>query len=124
MASNQFIYLLRPRRLEMLTQGPTPAESRILQEHVDYLEKLSRQSVVLLAGRTQTADQNTFGLVILVAECEETAREIMKSDPAVCQDVMTAELFPYKIASLSEDIAAHFEERHGDSMDSHHPGGQ
>ena len=113
METRQFLYLLRPRRLEMLTQGPTPAESRIVQDHVDYLEKLSGQSVVLLAGRTQTADEETFGLVILEATCEETAREIMNNDPAVCQGVVTAKLFPYKIASLSRDIVSRFEDRSG-----------
>jgi uncharacterized protein YciI len=111
METSEFLYLLRPRRLDMLTQGMTAKESRIVQEHVDYLEKLATQSVVLLAGRTQTADKETFGLVILTAESEGTAREIMNNDPAVREQVMTAQLFPYKIASLSRDIVSHFENR-------------
>ncbi len=100
----QYIYLLQPRRLAMLTEGPTDEEAQALAGHVAYLERLSGEGDVLLAGRTQTADENTRGLVILQAPSESAATAIMQGDPAVAEGVMSAELYPYRIAALSPQI--------------------
>jgi uncharacterized protein YciI len=106
MKTSQYIYRLHPRRPEMLTQGPTDPESKILQDHVAYLERLAEKSVVLLAGRTQTTDDATFGIVILKAVSELSARTIMANDPAVKHGVMNAQLFPYKISVLAQSIVS------------------
>lgn len=104
--TNQYIYKLHPVRPEMLTKGPTDSESNILGAHVAYLEQLSKKAVVLLAGRTQTTDDATFGIVILKAGSESEARDIMENDPAVIGGVMNAELFPYRISILSRSIVS------------------
>jgi uncharacterized protein YciI len=105
MESGQYIYKLHPIRPEMLTQGPTESENEVLQSHVIYLKELSEKSIVLLSGRTQTSDDATFGIVILKADSESSAVKIMKNDPAVKHGVMSAELFPYKISTLSPSIS-------------------
>ena len=51
-----------------------------------------------MAGRTQTADSDTFGIVILKADDEAAARKLMKADPAVAHGVMHAALYPFRIA--------------------------
>ena len=102
--TNQYLYQLQPTRSDMLVNGPLESEINILEAHVTYLEQLSEKSIVLLAGRTQTVDESTFGLVILKAESESIAQGIMKNDPAVKGGVMHAVLFPYKIAMVSPDI--------------------
>ncbi|MBX7259865.1 MAG: YciI family protein [Candidatus Hydrogenedentes bacterium] len=94
----QFIYIVRAARLEMLTKGPTPAESRILDEHFAYLEELAKRGTAILVGRTTNNDERTFGLCVLETDSEATARELMNKDPAVWQNVMTAELFPFRVA--------------------------
>lgn len=98
----QFIYRLRVIREEMLTEGPTAEEARITREHFNYLRGLTESGVVLLAGRTQTADDQTFGIVILQAQDEDTARDLMANDPAVMESIMHAELFPFAVALWSE----------------------
>ena len=105
-AESQFIYTLRATRPEMLSNGPTSAESKILQEHAGYLERLSTAGQVLLAGRTQTSDSSTFGVVIISSTTEEVALEIMRGDPAVQGGTMTAKLFPYQIAVVSDAIVS------------------
>jgi uncharacterized protein YciI len=94
----EFLYRLCPTRLEMVTRGPTDEEARILDQHFSYLKGLADQGTVLLAGRTQNADESTFGIVILQAESEDSAREIMRNDPAVKHELMSAELYPFKTA--------------------------
>ena len=101
---NQYLYQIRLKRLEMLTEGPTESETNVLQDHVSYLERLAQESVVLLAGRTQTVDADGFGIVILRAGSEREAQQIMEQDPGVKDGVMHARLFPYKIAVLSDAI--------------------
>jgi uncharacterized protein YciI len=96
----QFLYTTHPTRVEMLTHGPTPEEDETVGRHADYLKDLAERGVVLLAGRTQTRDAQTFGIVILRAESEDAARAVMERDPAVAGRVMRATLYPYRIAVL------------------------
>ncbi|QVL34018.1 hypothetical protein KIH39_08960 [Telmatocola sphagniphila] len=98
----QFLYRIQPIRLGMLTEGPTELESKIVNEHFEYLEGLVNEEVVLMAGRTLHADESAFGIVIFVAESDIQAKEIVHNDPAVLRGVMRAELFPYRIALWSK----------------------
>ena len=96
--AKQFLYSIKPTRLAMLTDGATKAEETTLSQHFNYLQDLTQKGTVIMAGRTQTADINTFGIVIFKAENEAEAREIMLADPAVAQGVMAASLYPFRIA--------------------------
>ena len=96
----QWIYVLKVTRLEMLTEGPTPEEEEIVSRHFAYLSDLTEKNVIILVGRTQTADESTFGIAVFEAEDEVAARTIMENDPAVKNGVMTATLYPYKVALL------------------------
>jgi uncharacterized protein YciI len=78
------------------------ADLRAQSEHFAYLQQLLADGVLLMAGRTLTEDESVFGLVLLRAATEQAARELMQNDPAVKQGVMTAELFPYRVALWSE----------------------
>jgi len=96
----QWIYVLKPARLEMLTEGSTPEEDEIVSRHFAYLSDLTGKGVMILMGRTQNNDESTFGIAIFEAENEEAARAIMENDPAVKNGVMTATLYPYKVALM------------------------
>jgi len=97
----QFVYIVRAVRIEMVTKGPTPQESKVLDEHFAYLEELTKRGTALLVGRTTNNDEHTFGLCVLEAESEPAARELMNKDPAVWQNVMTAELYPFRVALMA-----------------------
>ena len=86
----------------MLTDGLTPHENDVIDHHFNYLDTLMKKGTLVLAGRTLNNDPSTFGIVIFVAENEESARDIVANDPAVKEGVMTAELFPYRIALIAE----------------------
>jgi uncharacterized protein YciI len=103
----QFLYRLEPTRTGMLSVGPTDRESSVLAGHFSYLEQLVKEGKVHLAGRTLNPDERCFGLVIFYANSERTASEIMENDPAVREGVMTAELFPFRIALCASKEALH-----------------
>jgi uncharacterized protein YciI len=94
----QFLYRVQPTRPAMLTEGPTPREMESVSRHFEYLQGLTRRDIVLLAGRTLNTDPSSFGIVIFRAASEDEARVIMLADPAVREGVMSADLFPYRIA--------------------------
>ena len=97
----QYLYRIQPTRIAMLTEGPTQSEAETVRDHFAYLQGLLQAGTMLMAGRTTTGDERTFGIAIFMAESEATANEIMLNDPAVKRGVMRAELFPFRIAVWS-----------------------
>ncbi len=89
----------------MLTEGSTETESQIVSDHFSYLKDLVERGAVILAGGTQNNDYSSFGIIIFRAESEDRAREIVRNDPAVKNNVMRAELYPYRIALLKAENA-------------------
>jgi uncharacterized protein YciI len=97
----EFLYLIRPTRLGMLTES-TPEEQRIVGEHFQWMSALAEQGILLLAGRTLLTDERTFGIAIVRAESYEAAQTLMSQDPAIVGGVMRHELYPYRVAILSQ----------------------
>ncbi len=97
---NCYLYRLTPSRPEMLAQS-TSREDAIIDDHFTYLEKLEKENVLLLAGRTETRENSSLGAVIFTARDEFHAREIMQNDPAVKNGVMLAELHCFRLAFLN-----------------------
>lgn len=98
----QYLYRLKPTRQEMLLAGLTEQEEKIVSQHFDYLLTLMKEGTVLFAGRTLNTDETSFGIVIFQAETESSAYEIIQNDPAVEKQMMTAELFPFRIALVGD----------------------
>ena len=86
----------------MVADGPTPEEAETVSRHLAYLKDLTEKGVMILVGRTQNSDESTFGIAIFEAEDEIAARTIMENDPAVAGGVMSAALYPYKVALMRE----------------------
>jgi uncharacterized protein len=99
----EFLYRIRPSRPEMLSVGPTEAESALIGRHFDYLRDLTDRGIVLLAGRTLDVDPPSHGIVVFRAESADAARRIMEDDPAVRQGVMLAELFSFRVALRAKE---------------------
>ena len=104
MELKQFIYTLKLVPALLDPNNWTDRENQIVEEHFSRLSELLKEKKLILAGRTQTMDEKTFGIVILQVETEEEAVRLMNHDPAVKEGIMTAELFPYKIALFNDDF--------------------
>jgi uncharacterized protein len=96
----EFIYMLKVTRPEMLTEGPSIDEEQALDSHFRYLQQQLTAGKVILFGRTQTTDADTFGIVIFEAEDEMAAEEFVNNDPALAEGCMSATLYPYLIAGM------------------------
>lgn len=98
----QFIYVLKLIPYLLDEKNWTSKEEEIVNSHFHKLQELLKEGKLILAGRTQNMDEKTFGIVILEVDSEEEARAIMENDPSVLGGVMTAEIFPYKVALLRD----------------------
>lgn len=96
----QFIYVLKltPRLLD--EKSWTEQDNQIVGRHFRRLQRLHKEGRVLLAGRTLNSDPTQFGVVVFEAASEEEARAFMEADDAVKEKIMTAQLFPFRVALI------------------------
>jgi len=102
-SNDQYIYVLRPTRIEMLVDGGTEEEQAHVADHFSYLKGLTERGTAILMGRTQETVEETIGIVIFKASSQEEARDFMEEDPAVKNGVMGAKIFRFKIALFNPE---------------------
>jgi uncharacterized protein len=100
--AKHYLYRIQPKRSNMLAEGLTSHESETMAKHFAYLQQLTQQGILILAGRKLNNDEDTFGIAIIKVHFEEEARALMENDPAVNQGIMNTRLFPYQVALISE----------------------
>lgn len=78
----------------------TKADEAIVGEHFQRLVKFKNEGIVLLAGRTELALDNTdmMGLVVFEAANDVEAQRFMDEDPAVKNKIMQVKVHPYSVA--------------------------
>jgi len=101
----QFLYRLQlvPRLID--DSNWTEKDEKIVSEHFERLKGMLADGTLVLAGRTLNKDKTAFGIVVFEAASEKEARALMEGDPAVRDGIMTAELFPYKVALIRSEAA-------------------
>jgi uncharacterized protein YciI len=82
MTEKQYFYaVIKPYRQDFII-NPKEKEEQIMSDHFLYLKSLLKQKKLYLAGPTLISE-DPFGLIILEAETEEEARELLENDPSV-----------------------------------------
>ena len=76
-----FLYVLRPARLAMLTDGATPDEQALAARHWMYSQELLTQGTLIFAGRTLQRDPTTFAFAVIRAASLDGARAVAERDP-------------------------------------------
>jgi uncharacterized protein len=99
----QFIYKLELVPRLIADNNWTEEDNQVVQRHFEVLQMLLEENKLVLAGRTLNTDP--FGIVILQVDSEEEAKDIMENDPAVKEKIMTAELYPYRVALLNKNFS-------------------
>jgi len=97
---SQFIYVIRLIPPLLKEENWTEREEGIVNRHFDFLKKKLAEGKLILAGKTNGLDEKTFGIVIIEVDSTEEALEFMNSDPAVSEGIMSAELYPYRVAIM------------------------
>lgn len=81
----------------------TDSEEAIIRRHFAHLQDLQKEGKLILAGKTAGLDLNTIGLVIFKADSLEEATNIMNSDPAIKEGIMTGLVQKYTVALYGKD---------------------
>ena len=102
MDDKEFIYVLKLRNDLLDDSNWTEIENKIVEEHFQRLKIDCEKGKVILAGRTLTNTPDGFGIVIFKEDSLKNAEIYMNTDPAVQKKIMTATLFPYRVALINK----------------------
>ena len=91
----QFICFLEPTRAEM-PDNPTEKETKSVQAHFAYYQRLLKRGALILAGRTQEPPH--IGILIFNAPTKDDAISIAAQDPAIIAGVFKCRVQSYQIA--------------------------
>lgn len=107
---NYYLYHLRLTEKYQDSTAWTEKDSQIISDHANFLDKLGKRGVLLLAGRTDFAPDhpNLFGIALIRADSQEAADKIMAGDPAVQNGIQKAQVLPFRMAMSYFD---HFNKR-------------
>jgi uncharacterized protein YciI len=92
-----YCYLLKPCR-PSLPFDATPAEREVIGAHFDYIKGFYAAGKVPFVGRTEAGE---FGIVVYEAESDADAEAIRDGDPVIQAGVMTATVYPFRIALIT-----------------------
>lgn len=81
----------------------TQKDEAIISRHFKHLVDLEKKGSLIMAGKTSNLDPNTKGFVFFQAESREKAEQIMKSDPAIMEGIMTGTLQEYNVALFNQN---------------------
>ncbi len=103
MEEQQFLYVLKLRPDLLKEENWTDQDNKLVEEHFKRLEQDTIAGKVILAGRTLTGeDPEGFGIVIFKDNSMEDAQVYLDTDPTVKAGVMTAKLYPYRVALIQK----------------------
>ncbi len=89
----QYIYKVKPNNTDIENSASEDEINRI-GEHFSYLKKAKEDGKIILAGRCTDA---SFGIVIFYADSDKEALEFMNNDPAVANDIFSAEMRGFSV---------------------------
>ena len=98
----EFLYKVTLTKKYYDDKNWTDKDKQTVGEHFERLKKALADGIVILAGRTDEANDKTFGIVIFYAKDEASARDFMLGDPAVKAGIMDATLHPYSVALIKK----------------------
>jgi uncharacterized protein YciI len=94
---SHWLCIIRPPRPTFDTDA-TADEQRVMREHFVDLQRLLGEGKLLLAGPSL---EPLFGVIVLVADDEHEAGELIRGDPSVAAGVQTPELHPFRASLLA-----------------------
>lgn len=96
-AQETFLYHLELLEKFKTKNQWTDEEHTIQKEHVAYLDSLTNEKKIIVAGITEQGLKNHKGLVILRVESYEEALNIVQNDPSIKKGMMTADIEKFNV---------------------------
>ena len=93
---NTYVYVLKLSERLYDNQAWTSEDNASVNAHFHRIQADFNQGKIIHVGRTENPTHDGFGIVVFKANSIEDAIQYMNDDPAVKNQQMTAQLFPYK----------------------------
>ncbi len=91
----QFLFRIEPVRKDFTLTNITKDELPIVNQHVEYLQKLYAAGTMVLAGQAFDP-KGFFGIIVVEAADTESATAIMNDDPLVKNKLFRGEAIPFR----------------------------
>lgn len=95
--NSSYLYELKLRTQFAHQNNWTEKEKFIQNQHIQYLDSLTKKGVLEMGGIIDQGLENHLGVVILNVHSFEEARKIALNDPSVKEGMMTAHIRPLQI---------------------------
>ena len=94
-----FIYHLTLTPHYKKEENWTETTFKTIQEHANFLDNLGKNGILVFAGRTALSFEHPdlFGIAVIKADTLETAKALLKGDPAVMNGIQQATIFPFSM---------------------------
>ncbi|MFX1388623.1 MAG: YciI family protein [Promethearchaeota archaeon] len=94
---NHYYAVIKPYRQDFII-NPKKEEEQLMSEHFEYLKSLLNQKKLFLAGPT-LIPEDPFGIIILITQSEQEARNLLEEDPSVKAGIQkVADLRPIRLS--------------------------
>jgi uncharacterized protein YciI len=77
----------------------------VLRAHIEYWQGQINRGACLLAGHTLNKDETAFGLVVIRADSEASAKKMVEDDPMVRAGIINVTVFPFEGLSAKKEQA-------------------
>lgn len=98
-AQKQFALLMKASAPEFARKIEEPEGKRLIAEHSKKLQTLTEQGICIFAGHTTNLDDNGFGIIVVRAESEAAAQEIIDNDDLVKAGLIRGTVFPFQVVT-------------------------
>ena len=95
--NKSFIYELKLKPAYQDQSTWTTKEQTTQKAHVDYLDSLYKQGIIILGGIQNHKNPNQVGLVFLNNVTKKQAILIMQNDPSIQQNMMGGRIVPFTV---------------------------
>ena len=101
-AEKQFILLMKATGPEFFKKTEEPEGKRLVAEHLKKLQALTAQGVCIFSGRTLVTDESGFGIIVVRAQSEAAAQEIIDNDDLVRAGLVRGTVFPFQVVTAGK----------------------
>src|SRR4030095_16009734 len=99
----QFALLMKSTGPDFFRKVAEPEGQRLVGEHVQRLQALTNQGVIIFSGHSLNHDDTGFGIIVVRAESEAAARKIIDEDQLVKAGLVRGTVFPFQVVTSENE---------------------
>ena len=99
----QFALLMKATGPQFFQKVAEPEGQRLVAEHLQRLQALTKQGVIIFSGHSLNHDDTGFGIIVVRAASEAAARKVIDEDQLVKAGLVRGTVFPFQVVTSETD---------------------